>query len=685
MKAKTLVSQQDSIRMPGLSSAGVSSRKFARIQLFGTLRATTYSGDDLLPRSRKARFIFAYLCLARDKAASRTRLASLLWDRVPEGQARASLRQALSELASPRSSVEKLVTVTRETLSLDFEKCWIDALAVLALLERAPDEAEYGLLKSVGGTLLDDLYGISNSCDEWLLTERSFFEDRIREIHERRLARLTSEGAAPQHRAQAARELIEFDSTHERGWQILLKALVETGDRAQAIKEYQRCREIFGRVLQIEPSIEIRSLHDAIRVGERRVALVPPQPDVVSILPIAEKSRLRVAVLPFSALGFAGDALLPASLALDTAAALARFRWFDVIAPIALPALASNRSSWGHELKDLNVDYAVHGTLKTIGNKIQVKIILLNVHGHAAPVWSDSYDLPLDALGEADERVTTKLVARIDPIILFIEGTRSGVRNSSGATRLVLRAIPLLYGMEKGSYHEAGLMLIRAVAEAPDHSMAAAWLAFWYVFKVGQGWSSDPAAEYLEAERLSQKAIQLDPENAEALGMYAHMCSYVHQDFDAAVHYFERSLLLNPSLAFIWALSAPTSCYLGDPDDALSRLKRYRDLAPFDPYFKLFETMYTMVYVFAQDYEKAVVVGRRTVRANPNFTNGYKPLLAALGYLGQTDEAAKLLRELLLREPDFSIRNFEGRYPFRRKEDRERYISGLRKAGVPEV
>lgn len=669
------------------SGRDTSVRKLARIQLFGALRATTYTGDDLLPRSRRARFMFAYLCLARGKPVSRMRIATLLWDHVPEAQARASLRQALSELVSPRTSVEKLVTVTRETLALDVEKCWIDALAVLALLvERVPDEAHYDLLKNVSGTFLDDLYGISNSCDDWLVTQRTFFEDRIREVHERRLAHLASEGAAPQARVQAARELIEFDSTHERGWQVLMKALVEVGDRAQAIKEYQRCREIFGRVLQIEPSIEIRSLHDAIRVGEKRAVPASPAADTEAAHPaVAGKSRLRVAVLPFSVLDFTGDPLLAGSLALDTAAALARFRWFDVIAPMTLSPLPSERSTWEHKLDDLDVDYAVHGTLQTVGKQILVKIVLLNVHEHATPVWSDSYGLPLDALGEADERVTTKLVARIDPVILFIEGTRPGNREASDATRLALRAIPLLSTMEKLRYQEAGLMLKRAVAEAPDHSMAAAWLAYWHLFNVGQGWSSDPVAEYLEVERLAQKAIQLDPENAEALGIYGQVCSYVHHDFDAATHYFDRALVLNPSLAFIWALSAPTSCYIGDPDDALRRLKRYQDLAPFDPYFKLFETMYTVVYTFARDYEKAVLVGRRSVRANPDFTNGYKPLLAALGHLGETEEASRLLRELLRREPEFSIQRFARRYPFRREEDREQYISGLRKAGVPET
>lgn len=664
-------------------------RKIARIQLLGPMQATTYAGYNLLPRSRKARFILAYLCLARGKAASRTRLASLLWDRVPESQARASLRQALSELISTWSSVEKLIAVTRETVRLDIDKCWIDVRAVLALPAEASDLSQYDLLGTVGGTLLDDLDGINRSCDEWLITERSFVEDRVREVHELRLAGLAKVGAAPRLRVTAARELIEFDPTHERAWQILIKALVEMGDSAQAIREYQRCREVFGRVLQIEPSIETRSLHEAVRVGMRRtiveLSTADKTPVALSSSAPDRKIRLRIAVLPFSSLGFVGDPSLPTSLGLDTAAALARFRWFDVIAPMALPALADQRSTWGRQLNDLDVDYAVHGTLKTIGNHIQVKIVLLNISKLASTVWSDAYELPLDALGEADEHITTKLVARIDPVILFIEGTRPGERDPSDATGSVLKAIPLLYSLQKESYQEAGAILARAATQSPTHSMVSAWLAFWYLFNVGQGWASDPVAEYLEAERLSQQAIQLDPENAEALGMYAHLCSYVHHDFDAASHYFERSLMLNPSLAFIWALSAPTSCYIGKPQDALKRLQRYRELAPFDPYSKLFETMYTMVYTFAQEYEKAVVIGRRSVRANPEFTNGYKPLLSALGHLGKADEAAIFLKELMRREPGFSIQSFARRYPFRRREDRERYIEGLRKAGVPEI
>ena len=76
--------------------------------------------------------------------------------------------------------------------------------------------------------------------------------------------------------------------------------------------------------------------------------------------------------------------------------------------------------------------------------------------------------------------------------------------------------------------------------------------------------------------------------------IYAHVCAFSHQDFDTALHYFDRALRLNPNLAFIWALSALTYCYLGEPETALARLERYRDLAPFASVLLLFENVYAI-------------------------------------------------------------------------------------------
>src|SRR6201997_5322431 len=54
--------------------------RIARIHLLGPMRATSYLGDDILPRGKKARALLGYLCLAGGAKVPRLRLARLLWD-----------------------------------------------------------------------------------------------------------------------------------------------------------------------------------------------------------------------------------------------------------------------------------------------------------------------------------------------------------------------------------------------------------------------------------------------------------------------------------------------------------------------------------------------------------------------------------------------------------------------------
>jgi adenylate cyclase len=137
-------------------------------------------------------------------------------------------------------------------------------------------------------------------------------------------------------------------------------------------------------------------------------------------------------------------------------------------------------------------------------------------------------------------------------------------------------------------------------------------------------------------------------------------------------------------LAFNWALSAATYCYIGEPDAALQRLKRYRELTSPELYISYFESFYTIAYTFKGDYERAVLAGRRAVEANPDLVNGYKPLIASLGHLGWRDEAQVYVRKLLSLEANFTIDTFRQTYPIKRRSDCQRYVEGLRLAGIAE-
>jgi len=662
-----------------------------RIHLLGPMRALTFLGEDVLPRGKKARALLGMLCLAGGKPTPRARLSGLLWDRVPESQARTNFRQALREMSvSMGVYAKEIIHGDREAVRIDADLCWIDALAVLEPKPSSLNSWRSDLSALCSGELLDDLAGASASFDQWLLAERSRFSSRLKALLEEELKTADGLQIDAGQRAAVAQRLINYDATHERACRVLMRALADLGDRAQAIREYQRCRRALKEALDVEPSQATQALYADIRSQpvRREAAQLSRKPTEFGNTAldahesVSARNRLRVSVLLFQELSPAVDRSLAFSLSQEIAAALARFRWFDVIAP----GITAEARNWIGSSKGMSVhkevDYVVDGTLRKSRDGLLISVRLLDLGQEAQPVWSDRFELAEDQLHLLDELVTARIVGRIDPVILFIEG-RPRRRERYGATGLLLRAIPLMYSMQQEKYQEAGKLINQAMDTDPDNAMAAAWGAHWQVFHVGQGWARNIEDALATAEKHALRAIRLDPDNAEALGIYAHVCAFLDKDYDSALYYFDRSLRLNPSLGFVWALSAVTHCYIGMPDAALTRMERYRDVAPFDPYYSFFDGVRALAYLLKGEYGQAVAVGRRMVRTHPDFVNAYKTVIAALGHLGRRAEAQSYVRRLLLLEPGFTTVEFEKLYPLKRSVDRKLYVKGLQLAGVP--
>ena len=659
-----------------------------RIHLLGQMRASTVRHADILPRGRKARAMLGYLCLAGGTAV-RSRLAALLWDRVPPSQARASFRQAFRELTVAFGPLaDDLLSADRDTVRLETGACWIDAVALLSE-EPGADDVRSSLAELCKGELLEDLNGVSAALDQWLLGKRTNFAESLRKLLEGKLTQADKADAHASEREEIARRLIEFDPTHEGASRILMRALADRNERVQALTEYKRLRGALKRALDVEPSAETHVLYEAIRVyageGEHEPAEAaqPREQPSRSELPAPQRGHRRVGVMPFLAIAPAVDDNLAFSIAQEVAAALARFRWFDVVAPNALMRGVAPTFLSDVELRRQNLDYVVDGSVSCNRGRYRISVRLLDLTTDATPVWSNKFDVPADRFDLLDEQVTAPIVAQIDPVILYIEGQLK--KRNDDALGCVMRALPLLHSMERTKYEEAGRLLERALALEPDNAMVLAWAAYWRVYYVGQGWASDPEAAARTALDFAQRATQLDPTNAEALAIYGHILAFLHKDVSMALHYFDRALQLNRNLPFIWAFSALSYCYLGDPDTALQRLQRCRELTASLPYFSLLENPFAVAYVMKKMYEEAVEVGRSVVARTPAYGNGYKPLIAALGHLRRRKEAKRYVEKLLAIEPGFTVKRFGEVYPFTRNCDREHYMEGLRRAGVPEA
>ncbi|MBP0491819.1 BTAD domain-containing putative transcriptional regulator [Pararoseomonas indoligenes] len=651
---------------------------WARITLLGPVRACDAAGHDLPLRTRKGRALLGHLLLARGRPVSRLRLATLLWERSGEIEARASLRQALAEVVRAlQGAPAPILVVDRESIRADAACCEVDALALL--------DGQMPLEWPVA-PLMDGLEDIGEGFGEWLIGQREAVRFRLRDLLGEEADRLAADPDKQAEAVELARRAVESDVADEAGWRRLIRLHLAAGDRALALQTYERCCDALRRSLDVAPSPKTKELAERIRT--QRLASSAPSPNLPSLAlsqPIAaapsDDQPLRVGVVPAQFQGGREPDAITTAYVGDVALELARYHHFDVISPMGLgPWLAEQPDA--EALRALNLDYVVNVSIRGPELDRHLLVSLVDIAELARPLWSARAPLRPDAAGEVQSDVLHGLVARLEPVILHTEGTRPISRHATGTAATVLRAIPRLFSMEASRFMEAGQLLAEAVTRSPENAMAAAWAAHWHVFQIGQGWATDPRAALEEAERLATLAMSLDPENAEGLAIYGHVNSFLHKDFASAKHYFAQSLELNPHQAFAWAMSGATHVYSGDLTEAMRRMERYRTLAPFHPHDRILRHTFTAAHLLAGRFEEAVMIGRRSVRASPGFVNGYKHVLAALGHLGMRREAKPLLERLLTHESDFKVQNFVESYPFNRIEDREIYEAGLRLAGA---
>src|SRR5262249_52830677 len=227
-------------------------------------QATSYLGDDVLARARKARAALGYLCLASGARVPRGRIASLLWDRVSAEQARTSFRQVLSDIVAAMGALApELISTGRATVRLNSDVCWIDALA----LAKSPysDSTGADLAALCAGELLEGLDQVSASFGQWLAKERIRFKERLAASLSAVLQQVDRGDFDPEQVETVARRLLSFDPTHQDAWNALMRALAKRGERDQALREYERCRETLWVAARVKPLTETEQLYQRIR------------------------------------------------------------------------------------------------------------------------------------------------------------------------------------------------------------------------------------------------------------------------------------------------------------------------------------------------------------------------------------------------------------------------------------
>jgi TolB-like protein/DNA-binding SARP family transcriptional activator len=692
-------------------------RALPRIYLVGAMRAIAPGGADFLPRGRKTRGLLACLCLAQGERISRSRLVGLLWDRSADAQARMSLRQSLSELNGiVNRHVSGLVEIGRDSVRIDVRKCWIDVLAILDASADATADSS-NLVQPYSERLLEDLDGITPSFDHWLAGERTRFEDRVRKILEAELDRLAEQNAKPEVRAAAARRLINFEPTHEGAVRSLMKAFAQMGDRAQAIREFERCRQALVTVLDLPPSEETTAVYEAIRVESPQMAspsifagpagaeasetpagLLPTPPARWNVEKQSDPSaghaydsgheRRRepsIAVLPFRNItGDPAHDFVAEGLVEDLIEALSRVPNFFVISRLSTLAFR-NQDRHPREIGNvLGVRYVLSGSLRVLGDRLRLTIELTDTQLEAA-LWLSRLDERFLDLFEVQDRLCEMIVQKVAPHLHAAEMKRIRVKrpDSLEAYDLFLRAQENMHNSSRPVFETSEALFDAALAKDPHYAAARAWRAYWHVLRVGQGWSHDPANDAAQADHFARSAIECNSMEPMAFAVHGHIASYLYKDFDLAFRRFDTALRINANAASVWLWSAAAHAWLGNGSQAIDEINKAMALSPYDPLMYAYSGIAGMAYLAGGQYERAIECALRSLRENRTYTHAYRLLVMALVLAGREEEARVPARRLLELEPGLTVASFRRRYPGSASPQADLFCDALARAGVP--
>jgi TolB-like protein/DNA-binding SARP family transcriptional activator len=657
------------------------SQPTSRLHLLGTLRAIGPGGQDALPRSKKARALLAYLCLAQGDLVSRSRAAGLIWNRVGENQARESLRKAVDELERIGSwHLEQ----TRETLRLDLTNCWIDAL-------ETPEEPDL---------LLSDLQDVSSSFDQWVHTERSRYEKLWQGRLEADLDGLIAGNANPDARVAAAQQLLSVIPTHEAAFRNFMIALADRGDSGQVVREFAKFQRVFNAKIGIPPSEQTISLYSALRLASqvRSVqSLKRPQRIDSSLIPqeigsgATEKAveppecEPSIAVLPLEDLSEEADrSYIGDGLVEDLIEALSRVPGFFVVSRRSAAVFRHHDRSPREIGEALDVRYLVSGSIRIIGGRLRLRVELLDVNV-SRPLGNWRYDEDFSDLLELQDRLTDSVVRCVAPHLRGAELHRVQVKRPEDYTGydFFLRAQEAMHSADRAVFEGAEELFKSSIDCNPRHAPVLAWLAYWHVMRVGQGWSPDRTRDTAQAEDFANLAMECDPTDPMALAVQGHIATYLHKNFDLAFACFEAALKTNPNNPRAWLWKANAHAYLGDGARAVEVVKRAIALSPYDPLASAFSGGASLAYMAAGEYERAIEYATRCIHENRGYSAAYKLLIASLVMAGRVNETPAPVHQLLSLEPDFTVAEHRRRFPGSAMPFGELYCYALARAGVP--
>jgi TolB-like protein/Tfp pilus assembly protein PilF len=330
--------------------------------------------------------------------------------------------------------------------------------------------------------------------------------------------------------------------------------------------------------------------------------------------------------------------------------------------------------------RELGVRYVLEGSIQKSGDRLRVTAQLIDATT-GVHLWSESYVRELKDIFAVQDDITKNIVSAMQ--VKLTEGEQARVAakgtNNLEAYLKSLQAKEHLLKFNPESNALGKQLAAEAIALDPEYAFAYRELSAAHMMDVWLRSSKSPKDSIAKSRELAEKAIALDDTFAEAHGWLGFLYS-MRKQYDKGIAQAEKAVALNPNSAESHYRLGKTLSLAGRWEESIPEYMKAMRLNPIPPNMYLWSL--GMSYWGMGQYKEAIPWGEKAVRQEPNSLLARIWMAVIYVSSGREEEARAEAAEVLRINPKFSVKKYEKRAAFKKKEDNKRYIAALRKAGL---
>mgnify|MGYP003700672983 CR=1 FL=1 len=349
----------------------------------------------------------------------------------------------------------------------------------------------------------------------------------------------------------------------------------------------------------------------------------------------------------------------------------------------------------GKVAEELGVRYVLEGSVRRVGDDVRINAQLIDATtgGH---LWAERYDGNLTDVFALQDRITQRIVSALSLKLT----TTSPAPLSVPSTKNPQAYDTFLKGWEHyrldrpEQYAKALRYFQEAAALDPGYDRALAAMASIYWKSYWEEWGPVLGIGAFDARQKAQELLaRVTGKSLPLVHQLESQVALWRGHYDAAIAAAEQASALDSSGADSQVSLAEALIYGGQPERGLTLIESARRRDPHN------EARYAMLQGLAEfvleRYAAAAELFERTLELNPDLWNpegrhgkAYcRPcilLVASYGHLGRIEAANEMVENISKRGWNRTIAGNAYYWRFRPGADMERFMEGLRKAGLRE-